>query len=177
MTAADAAALASVERCSWSIYWLVSGFSTLSFDVQLESVWGDLPCSLERMGEGRQPMKRAFTEVTRVGTDLTREKTIPRAFWGCFLWLLLLWIPSALKSSLSAAPVNPWMSTYFLLSQLIGSSLLHEYFYISLPLLTSGYRKITPVPKSCIFAWCHFIPGQCTWNFANITLVTCQLKE
>lgn len=174
------AALTTVEMCHGSFRWLISGFSTFCFHLQLMFVWGHLPCSLERVGDWKKPTKRNFYQC-----DLNLKQPYPRD-WQRLCWLFswgVFWEFIAVDSfylgifySLHCT-FSLWMSTDFLLSQLTWSSPSHEHFYISPSSLTSGYRKIVLMPKLYISLWCHFIPGLCKCDFTNFGLVICQLKK
>lgn len=82
-----------------SFRWLISGFSTFCFHLQLMFVWGHLPCSLERVGDWKKPTKRNFYQC-----DLNLKQPYPRDWqrlcwlfsWGVFwefhcCWFLLSW--------------------------------------------------------------------------------------
>ena len=107
------AALAALEMCRWAVYWLISGFSTFSFNVQPKPVW--LPATfIGKRWERKGVRGENFYQSDLNLNDLIREKTVPCPFWGHFLWLLLPLIPSVLKSSLPfIAPLFERLFYYF----------------------------------------------------------------
>ena len=74
------AALAALEMCSWAVCWLISGFSTFSFNVQLKPVW--LPATfIGKRWEWKGVHEENFYQSD---LNLIREKTVPCPFLEAF---------------------------------------------------------------------------------------------